>query len=94
MCSEQKEKKNGLDIVFFIPNILEMKPEGREPAIAPVETKDSIQSQSVMMTLSLVVVCRYEYVSLKGPTSAQILPPRPPLLLQKSAPLLERYLGS
>jgi hypothetical protein len=61
--------------MFLIPNILEMKPKGRETAIAPVATKDSIQSlgSSVMLTWLLVGVCRY--VMLQGPTSAPILPP-------------------
>ena len=69
--------------MFLIPNILEMKPEGREPAITPVENKDLIQSLgSSVMILSLVVVCRY--VLLQGPTSAPILPPQTPVLLQKS----------
>ena len=82
MIRARREKKDS-NIVFLIPNILEMKPEGREPAVAPAETKDSIHSlgSSVMMTLSLVVVCRY--VLLQGPTSADILPPQPPTATAK-----------
>jgi len=81
--SKKGERKKELDTVFLVPNILEMKPEGREPAIAPAETKDSIQSfgSSVMMTLSLLCAgmcyCR-------GPHQHRSSRRDPPLLLQKA----------
>jgi hypothetical protein len=81
--SKKGERKQELDIVFLVPKILEMKPEGRVPAVAPAETKDSIQSlgSSVMMTLWLVCAgmcyCR-------GPHQHRSFRPDPPVLLQKA----------